>query len=41
VVRLGLQEFLDIGVDPSKIVLGVPWYGYHYPAVHPVPHDQQ
>lgn len=31
-VRRGLQEFLRLpGLTPSKLVLGVPWYGYDYP----------
>ncbi|XP_013387494.1 di-N-acetylchitobiase isoform X2 [Lingula anatina] len=29
----GLKRFLDLGIDPSKLVLGVPWYGYKYPCV--------
>jgi len=27
----GIQRFLDIGVDPQKLVLGIPWYGRDYP----------
>lgn len=26
----GIQEFLDLGISPSKLVMGVPWYGYEY-----------
>ena len=26
----GVSHFLSLGVDPSKLVLGVPWYGYVY-----------
>lgn len=26
----GIQRYLDIGVPPNKLVLGVPWYGYRY-----------
>lgn len=26
----GLQRYFDIGVEPQKLVLGVPWYGYRY-----------
>uniref|UniRef100_K3WX45 GH18 domain-containing protein n=1 Tax=Globisporangium ultimum (strain ATCC 200006 / CBS 805.95 / DAOM BR144) TaxID=431595 RepID=K3WX45_GLOUD len=30
-VKQGLQEFiLGYGIDPKKLVLGVPWYGYKY-----------
>ena len=27
----GLQRYQDLGVSLSKVVLGVPWYGYRYP----------
>lgn len=30
----GLQRWFDLGVDPSKLVLGVPWYGYRYPCLN-------
>lgn len=26
----GMQSYFNLGVDPKKIVLGVPWYGYIY-----------
>ena len=29
----GLQRYFDLGVPPSQLVLGVPWYGYRYPCV--------
>ncbi|XP_072016119.1 di-N-acetylchitobiase-like [Amphiura filiformis] len=29
----GIQLFLDLGIDPDKLVLGVPWYGYDYPCL--------
>ncbi|EEY65484.1 Di-N-acetylchitobiase, putative [Phytophthora infestans T30-4] len=33
-VKQGLQEFLfAYDIMPSKLVLGVPWYGYHYPCL--------
>ncbi|KAG7385944.1 hypothetical protein PHYPSEUDO_000906 [Phytophthora pseudosyringae] len=33
-VKQGLQEFqLAYGIAPSKLVLGVPWYGYRYPCL--------
>jgi glucosylceramidase len=28
-LKLGLSEYLKV-VDPSKLVLGLPWYGQHY-----------
>lgn len=35
-VKQGLEEFiLGFGVDPAKLVLGVPWYGYKYGCVSP------
>ena len=27
---LGIRNYLDIGVPPEKLVLGLPWYGYNY-----------
>ncbi|KAG3116253.1 hypothetical protein PI124_g3806 [Phytophthora idaei] len=33
-VKQGLQEFLfAYDIAPSKLVLGVPWYGYRYPCL--------
>ncbi|CAD7699078.1 unnamed protein product [Ostreobium quekettii] len=32
-VERGLYEFLHMGIPASKLVLGVPWYGYDYPCV--------
>ena len=29
----GLQRYLDLGVSPQQLVLGVPWYGYRYECV--------
>lgn len=29
----GLQRYRDLGVDPSQLILGVPWYGYRYPCL--------
>jgi hypothetical protein len=26
-VRKGVQQWLDLGVPPHKLVLGLPWYG--------------
>jgi hypothetical protein len=28
--RLGVQQYLDAGVAPSKLILGVPWFGTDY-----------
>ena len=30
---VGLQGYLDLGVPPDKLVLGLPWYGYDYPCL--------
>ena len=27
----GIQQFVKEGIPTSKLVLGVPWYGYNYP----------
>ena len=27
---LGLQRYFGIGINPNKLILGVPWYGYRY-----------
>jgi len=32
-MQRGIQRYLDIGLPASKLVLGVPWYGYHYPCL--------
>lgn len=29
--RYGLQRYVDLGISPSKLILGTPWYGYNYP----------
>jgi len=26
----GIMAFLNLGIDPNKLVLGLPWYGYDY-----------
>ena len=28
--RQGIQQFLELDIDPQKLILGVPWYGYSY-----------
>jgi len=30
----GLQGYLDLGINASHLVLGLPWYGYDYPCVN-------
>ncbi|XP_062920860.1 di-N-acetylchitobiase [Mobula hypostoma] len=30
----GINGYLKLGIDPKKLVLGVPWYGYDYPCIH-------
>jgi di-N-acetylchitobiase len=34
VVRHGVKRFIEIGVDPKKLILGLPWYGYNYPCLN-------
>eukprot|EP01046_Picozoa_sp_COSAG06_P026877 COSAG06_NODE_2338_length_7054_cov_4.655787_5_plen_78_part_00 len=29
VLRKGLQAYLDLGIPPHQLVMGVPWYGYN------------
>ena len=31
---LGIKEYLHLGIKPSKLVLGVPWYGYSYSCIN-------
>lgn len=33
----GVSRYLDLGIPASKLVLGVPWYGYRYPCVAGTP----
>ncbi|XP_076007519.1 di-N-acetylchitobiase [Genypterus blacodes] len=30
----GYYEYMELKVDPRKIVMGVPWYGYDYPCLN-------
>ncbi|CAB9499440.1 Di-N-acetylchitobiase [Seminavis robusta] len=32
-MKQGILEYIRLGVDPAKIILGVPWYGYQYPCL--------
>jgi len=27
----GIDEYIALGIEPKKLVLGLPWYGYNYP----------
>lgn len=29
-VLTGLSDYIKLGIDPRKLVMGVPWYGYDY-----------
>ena len=29
--EMGIKQYLDMNIDPKKLVLGLPWYGYDYP----------
>lgn len=35
-VQRGVQRYLDLGIAPSKLILGLPWYGYDYPCEKPM-----
>lgn len=30
----GIQTYLELGIPSTKMILGVPWYGYNYPCLH-------
>lgn len=30
----GYDQFLSLKIDPQKLVMGVPWYGYDYPCLN-------
>ncbi|XP_018589751.2 di-N-acetylchitobiase isoform X1 [Scleropages formosus] len=30
---IGYEQYLMLNIDPQKIVMGVPWYGYDYPCL--------
>jgi len=34
ICQKGINDFLQLGVKPDKLVLGVPWYGYSYPCAN-------
>lgn len=36
-VRKGVQQWLDLGVPPHKLVLGLPWYGEYYSTLTQLP----
>ena len=31
---LGIKQYLHLGIKASKLVLGVPWYGYSYSCIN-------
>ena len=33
-VEQGVQQYLSLGIDPQKLILGLPWYGYDYPCLN-------
>lgn len=35
----GITRYLQLGIPPEKLILGTPWYGYHYPCQNSGPHD--
>ncbi|XP_042885603.1 di-N-acetylchitobiase-like isoform X2 [Penaeus japonicus] len=30
----GIESYLNLGIPPQKMILGVPWYGYNYPCLN-------
>jgi len=39
--KQGIEQYLELGVDRHKLILGVPWYGYQYPCLNGTqPHDR-
>lgn len=30
----GIDRYLDLGISPSKLIFGLPWYGYDYPCLN-------
>lgn len=37
----GMERYLQLGIDPKKLILGVPWYGYRYPCLRGTKRDAQ
>jgi len=33
VSKHGIERYIQIGVSPKKLILGLPWYGYDYPCL--------
>lgn len=29
-IKLGYEDYIHMGINPKKLVMGVPWYGYDY-----------
>jgi di-N-acetylchitobiase len=36
----GVEDFLALGLDAQNLVLGVPWYGYIYTCLSPLPNER-
>ena len=30
IILIGYYQYLDLKIEPKKLVMGVPWYGYDY-----------
>ena len=30
----GIKKYFELGIDPKKLVVGLPWYGYNYPCLN-------
>jgi len=34
ICQKGINDFLQLGISPRKLILGIPWYGYQYECVN-------
>ncbi|KAJ9440887.1 putative di-N-acetylchitobiase 2 [Diplonema papillatum] len=40
-VQQGVEQYVNMGIAPKKIILGLPWYGYDYPCLPGTAPDAQ
>eukprot|EP01095_Lingulamoeba_sp_RSL-Kostka_P005861 TRINITY_DN1780_c0_g2_i1.p1 TRINITY_DN1780_c0_g2~~TRINITY_DN1780_c0_g2_i1.p1 ORF type:complete len:175 (-),score=41.80 TRINITY_DN1780_c0_g2_i1:185-709(-) len=31
----GIKDYINLGIAPNQLILGVPWYGYNYTCINP------
>ena len=34
ICQKGINDYLQLGVEPEKLILGIPWYGYRYECIN-------